>query len=57
MTDQRPTDIVQPPEPKAAPRGGPLPAIYLGHGAPPLLEEAAWMRELEAWSASLPRPS
>ena len=36
---------------------GPMPAIYLGHGAPPLLEDERWMGELGAWGASLPRPS
>lgn len=35
---------------------GRMPAIYLGHGAPPLLEEPEWMSELSGWSASLPRP-
>ena len=34
-----------------------MPAIYLGHGAPPLLEDATWMAELGAWSSRLPRPS
>ncbi len=33
-----------------------LPALYLGHGAPPLLEDPEWMRQLSAWSGSLPRP-
>ena len=33
-----------------------LPAIYLGHGAPPLLEDEAWMAELGAWADSMPRP-
>ena len=33
-----------------------LPAIYLGHGAPPLLEDGAWMAELSAWARSLPMP-
>ena len=27
-----------------------LPAIYLGHGAPPLFDDAGWMGELFAWS-------
>ena len=36
---------------------GRLPALYLGHGAPPLLEDPTWMRELGGWAASLPRPS
>jgi 4,5-DOPA dioxygenase extradiol len=35
---------------------GRLPAIYLGHGAPPLLEDPTWMGELASWSADLPRP-
>jgi 4,5-DOPA dioxygenase extradiol len=34
-----------------------LPALYLGHGAPPLLEDAEWPAELRAWSERLPRPS
>ncbi|HEX5466517.1 MAG TPA: class III extradiol ring-cleavage dioxygenase [Candidatus Limnocylindrales bacterium] len=35
---------------------GRLPAIYLGHGAPPLLDDPDWPRELGAWAARLPRP-
>ncbi len=35
----------------------PMPALYLGHGAPPLLEDELWMGELGAWAGSLPRPS
>lgn len=35
----------------------PLPALYLGHGAPPLLDDPVWMGELAGWSAALPRPS
>ena len=35
---------------------GRMPAIYLGHGAPPLLEDAVWMAELGGWAAGLPRP-
>ncbi len=34
-----------------------LPALYLGHGAPPLLEDPTWMGELAGWSANLPRPT
>jgi hypothetical protein len=26
-----------------APSDGPLPALYIGHGAPPLLDDALWM--------------
>jgi 4,5-DOPA dioxygenase extradiol len=33
-----------------------LPALYLGHGAPPLLDDAEWMRDLGRWAAGLPRP-
>jgi len=35
---------------------GALPALYLGHGAPPLLESATWMGELLDWSLSMPKP-
>jgi 4,5-DOPA dioxygenase extradiol len=34
-----------------------LPALYLGHGAPPLLEDRQWMDELGGWARSLPRPT
>ena len=35
---------------------GPLPVIYLGHGAPPLLDDRVWMGELAAWTHALPKP-
>jgi 4,5-DOPA dioxygenase extradiol len=34
-----------------------MPALYIGHGAPPLVDDALWTSELRAWSAELPRPS
>lgn len=39
------------------PADGPMPALYLGHGAPPLFEDAVWMRELFEWAQGLPRPT
>lgn len=38
------------------PGDGPLPALYLSHGAPPLLEDTPWMRQLHGWARALPRP-
>jgi 4,5-DOPA dioxygenase extradiol len=35
---------------------GRVPAVYLGHGAPPLLDDPLWVAELAAWAAALPRP-
>jgi len=35
----------------------PMPALYLGHGAPPLLEDGEWKGQLSGWAASLPRPT
>ena len=35
---------------------GPLPALYLSHGAPPLFDDAQWLGELFAWSQALPKP-
>ncbi|MDX3658281.1 class III extradiol ring-cleavage dioxygenase [Streptomyces sp. ID05-26A] len=32
------------------------PVLYLSHGAPPLADDETWTRELEDWSATLPRP-
>jgi len=36
---------------------GRMPAIYLSHGAPPLADDALWIRQLAEWSAGLPRPA
>jgi len=33
-----------------------MPALYLGHGAPTLVDDATWVGELRAWAARLPRP-
>jgi 4,5-DOPA dioxygenase extradiol len=46
-----------PAEPGTAHPVHPLPAIYLGHGAPTLLDDPEWMGELGGWARSLPRPS
>ena len=35
---------------------GRMPALYIGHGAPPLLDDPAWSGELSAWAGALPRP-
>ena len=36
-----------------------LPALYLGHGAPPLLDDPVWPGQLASWAGSLSarRPS
>jgi 4,5-DOPA dioxygenase extradiol len=33
-----------------------MPALYLGHGAPPLLDDPVWSGELRQWTSTLPRP-
>ena len=33
-----------------------MPALYIGHGAPPLLDDALWSAQLTSWAADLPRP-
>lgn len=33
-----------------------MPALYLGHGAPPLLEDPEWAGQLNGWAADLPKP-
>ncbi|WP_300613631.1 class III extradiol ring-cleavage dioxygenase [Trebonia sp.] len=35
---------------------GPLPALFIGHGAPPLLDDPEWMIQLAAWTHQLPKP-
>ena len=34
-----------------------MPALYLGHGAPPLLDDPIWSGQLRSWARDLPRPS
>jgi 4,5-DOPA dioxygenase extradiol len=36
---------------------GALPALYLGHGAPPLLDDEFWMHQLATWARSMPKPT
>lgn len=38
------------------PADGTLPALYLSHGAPMLFNDALWLRQLQDWSLSLPKP-
>lgn len=33
-----------------------MPAIFLSHGAPPLVDDALWVSQLRAWANRLPRP-
>jgi len=35
---------------------GRMPAVYLGHGAPPLVDDPLWVAQLAAWGEALPRP-
>jgi 4,5-DOPA dioxygenase extradiol len=38
------------------PGDGPLPALYVSHGAPPLFDDAPWIAELFRWAQALPKP-
>ena len=33
-----------------------MPALFVAHGAPPLLDDERWVRELASWTGSLARP-
>ena len=33
-----------------------MPALYIGHGAPPLLDDPTWSGQLAAWAQDLPKP-
>jgi 4,5-DOPA dioxygenase extradiol len=37
--------------------GDRMPAMYLGHGAPPLVDDPLWTTQLAAWSGALPKPT
>ncbi|MBU1802140.1 MAG: dioxygenase [Actinobacteria bacterium] len=34
-----------------------MPALYIGHGAPPLLDDPLWSGQLRDWAGDLPRPT
>ncbi len=36
---------------------GRMPALYLSHGAPPLVDDRRWVNELSTVAARLPRPT
>ncbi len=40
-----------------APSDGPMPALYLSHGAPPLFDDPLWISQLFGWSQALPKPT
>jgi 4,5-DOPA dioxygenase extradiol len=35
---------------------GPLPALFVSHGAPPTLDDARWLQDLFDWGQSMPKP-
>lgn len=57
MTDPRPTEPRRPASPAVTSTLSRMPALYIGHGAPPLLDDPTWSGQLRAWAADLPRPS
>ncbi len=38
------------------PDDGPLPSLYISHGAPMLFEMTDWMTQLHTWARALPKP-
>jgi 4,5-DOPA dioxygenase extradiol len=38
------------------PADGPLPALFVSHGAPPTLDDPDWLRDLFDWGQALPKP-
>ncbi|WP_093585088.1 DODA-type extradiol aromatic ring-opening family dioxygenase [Geodermatophilus amargosae] len=38
------------------PDDGPLPALFVSHGAPPTLDAPEWLAHLFTWSQSMPKP-
>ncbi|GID92073.1 DODA-type extradiol aromatic ring-opening family dioxygenase [Amorphoplanes digitatis] len=38
------------------PADGPLPALFVSHGAPPTLDDPRWLADLFTWGQSLPKP-
>jgi 4,5-DOPA dioxygenase extradiol len=42
---------------RKASASGRMPTLYIGHGAPPLVDDALWVAQLAAWARALPRPA
>jgi 4,5-DOPA dioxygenase extradiol len=53
LADQAPESREQTPWTEA---DGPLPSLYLSHGAPPVFDDSHWMNQLFGWSQTLPKP-
>lgn len=53
LTDRAPASRTQE---EWSPEMGPLPSLYLSHGAPPVFDDPHWIDQLFGWSQSLPKP-
>jgi 4,5-DOPA dioxygenase extradiol len=42
---------------RSASAAGRMPTLYIGHGAPPLVDDELWVAQLAAWATTLPRPT
>lgn len=42
---------------RQAQEAGRMPTIYIGHGAPPLVDDELWVGQLAAWAKTLARPT
>ena len=42
---------------RQAQEAGRMPTIYIGHGAPPLVDDELWVGQLAAWAKTLPQPT
>ena len=38
------------------PSDGPLPALFVSHGAPPTLDDPQWLDDLFVWAQTMPKP-
>ena len=54
---ETPTPTVVAERARKAQEAGRMPTIYIGHGAPPLVDDALWVSQLAAWAKTLPRPT
>ena len=48
--------VITVPASTTRPPGATMPSLYIGHGAPPLLDDALWTSQLATWAADMPRP-
>jgi 4,5-DOPA dioxygenase extradiol len=55
-TRERSAEASKEPHEMTRSEGARMPAVFLAHGAPPLVDDPVWVAELARWARAMPRP-